>query len=226
MSSLGAPVPARQASSLGRVIASYQVLAAPVDVELSIRKSRFLARLRRVEDEDAARAVIEQTRREHRGANHNCSAFALGPDAQVARSSDDGEPSGTAGLPMLETLTSRPVSDVVAVVTRYFGGIKLGTGGLVRAYSDAVAAALDEAGTRARRLSMRAAISVDPLAAGKLENELRSGDVVVTGVDYGVQATIEVAVPVADWPRFADHVASLTAGRAHLATLGESWVDD
>ena len=226
MSPLGASVPARQASSLGRVIASYQVLAAPADVELSIRKSRFLARLRRVEDEAAARAVVEQTRREHRGANHNCSAFALGPGAQVARSSDDGEPSGTAGLPMLETLTSRPVSDVVAVVTRYFGGVKLGTGGLVRAYSEAVAAGLDEAGIRTRRLSMRAAISVDHVAAGKLENELRAGGVVVTDVDYGAQVIIGVAVPVADWPLFADHVAGLTAGRADLAPRGESWVDD
>ncbi len=207
------------------MIASYQVLAAPVDVELTIRKSRFLARLRRVEDEDSARAVIEQTRREHRSANHNCWAFALGAAAQVARSSDDGEPSGTAGLPMLEALTGRPVSDVVAVVTRYFGGVKLGTGGLVRAYSEAVVAALAAAGTRPRRRSMRAAVTVDHLAAGKLENDLRSGGVVVTDVAYGAQATIEVAVPVADWPRFADHIAGLTAGRAEVALLGESWLD-
>lgn len=209
------------------MISSYQVPAAPADVEIIIRKSRFLARLRRVEDEAAARAVIEQTRREHRTANHNCSAFTLGPDGQVARSNDDGEPSGTAGLPMLEVLVSHPVGDVVAVVTRYFGGVKLGTGGLVRAYSDAVAAALDAAGTRTRRRSMRAAVTVDHLAAGKLENDLRSAaSVVVTDVAYGAQATIEVAVPVAEWPHFADHVAGLTGGRAQLLELGKSWVDD
>lgn len=211
---------------MGPMIASYQVLARDVDVEDTIRKSRFLTRLRRVEDEAEARAVIEQTRREHRTANHNCTAFILGPGGQVARSSDDGEPSGTAGLPMLEVLASRPVGDVVAVVTRYFGGVKLGTGGLVRAYSDSVAGALEVAGTRTRRRSTRAAVTVDAMAAGKLENELRSGGVAVTGVSYGRQAVIEVAVPVADWPRFPDHVAGLTAGEAEVAELGETWVDD
>lgn len=208
------------------MIASYQVLAAPVDVEITIRKSRFLTRLRRVEDEAQARAVIEQVRREHRTANHNCSAFALGPDARIARSSDDGEPAGTAGMPMLEVLTGRPVSDVVAVVTRYFGGVKLGTGGLVRAYSDAVVAGLDAAGTRTRRLAIRGAVVVDPAAAGKLENELRSGGVLVTGVEYGARATLEVAVPVARWPEFADRIAGLTAGRASVEELGEAWYDD
>lgn len=208
------------------MIAGYQVLARDVDVEETIRKSRFLTRLRRVEDEESARAAIEQTRREHRTANHNCTAFILGPGGQVARSSDDGEPSGTAGLPMLEVLAARPVGDVVAIVTRYFGGVKLGTGGLVRAYSDSVAGALDAAGTRARRLSTRAAVAVDAMSAGKLENELRAGGVTVVGVSYGLQAVIEVAVPVADWPRFADHVAGLTAGRAEVAELGQTWVDD
>ncbi|WP_024793105.1 IMPACT family protein [Tomitella biformata] len=217
------------------MIASYQILAAPVDVEVTIRKSRFLTRLRRVEDEAAARAVIEQTRREHRTANHNCTAFALGPGAQIARSSDDGEPSGTAGLPMLEVLTSRPVSDVVAVVTRYFGGVKLGTGGLVRAYSDAVAGALDEAGTRTRQLSVRAAVAIEPMSAGKLENELRAAGVVVAGVVVAgvayaadsatADATIEVAVPVAAWPRFLDQIAGLTAGSAEVVELGQVWVD-
>lgn len=213
------------------MIASYQVLARDVDVEETIRKSRFLTRLRRVEDEEAARAVIEQTRREHRTANHNCTAFTLGPGGQIARSSDDGEPSGTAGLPMLEVLAARPVGDVVAIVTRYFGGVKLGTGGLVRAYSDSVAGALDAAGTRARRLSTRAAVTIDALSAGKLENDLRAGGVTAVGVSYGAGpsssgALIEVAVPVAEWPRFADRVAGLTAGRAEVAELGQTWVDD
>ena len=203
---------------------SYLVPARPVDVEITIRKSRFLTRLRRVDDEAAARAVIEQTRREHRTANHNCTAFVLGPRGDVARSSDDGEPSGTAGLPMLEALTTRPVSDVVAVVTRYFGGVKLGTGGLVRAYSDAVAAALDEAGTRTRARSVRAAVAIDIAGAGKLENELRTGGVAVTGVDYAAAATLAVSVPVGAWPAFPALVTALPSGRGELAALGEDWV--
>ena len=205
---------------------SYQVLARDVDVEITVRKSRFITRLRRVEDEPAARAVIEQTRREHRAANHNCTAFVLGPRAEVARSSDDGEPSGTAGLPMLEALTGRPVSDAVAVVTRYFGGVKLGTGGLVRAYSDAVAAALEQAGTRPRIRSVRATVALDIAGAGKLENELRAGGIEVLEVDYSVAAVaLTVSVPGGEWPAFPDLIAGLTAGRARLEELGRDWTD-
>ena len=104
---------------MARVTApSYLTIASAGDVETEVRKSRFLCRLRRVDDEDSARAVVEQTRKEHWGARHHCSAYVLGPDARVERSNDDGEPAGTAGAPMLEVLRGREVNDVVAVVTR------------------------------------------------------------------------------------------------------------
>src|SRR5690606_19439535 len=123
-------------------------LGARVDAEIEVKRSRFLCRLVRVETEEAVRGVIDSARREHYGARHHCSAFVLGtasaPD-QVRRSNDDGEPSGTAGRPMLEVLSGRGLIDTVAVVTRYFGGTMLGAGGLARAYSDAVSAAIDGA---------------------------------------------------------------------------------
>ncbi|MGH3317578.1 MAG: IMPACT family protein, partial [Nocardioidaceae bacterium] len=125
------------------VPSSYLTVARSRDAETEVKRSRFLCRLRRVEHEDQARAVVDEARREHGDARHHCSAFILGPAGQVQRSSDDGEPAGTAGGPMLEVLRGREVSDVVAVVSRYFGGTLLGAGGLVRAYSDAVRAALD-----------------------------------------------------------------------------------
>ena len=124
-----------------------------VDVEMEIKRSRFLTRLRRVATEEDAREVIAERRKAHFDASHNCTAFVLGSDSGVARSSDDGEPAGTAGVPMLNVLHSNGLSDVVAVVTRYFGGIKLGGGGLVRAYSDAVAQAVEEARGHASRLA-------------------------------------------------------------------------
>src|SRR5690606_33095353 len=105
--------------------------AADGEAEIEVKRSRFLCTLRRVGTEADARAVVEEMRRQHWDARHHCSAFVLGPDGALQRSSDDGEPAGTAGAPMLEVLRGHGVSDVVAVVTRWFGGVLLGAGGLV-----------------------------------------------------------------------------------------------
>lgn len=126
---------------------NYKTIAANGIVEEDIKKSRFICHLKRVETEEEARNYIAQIKKEHYKANHSCSAMIIGEDGQVKRSSDDGEPSGTAGIPMLTVLEKRELTNVVAVVTRYFGGIKLGAGGLIRAYAGSVAHALDEIGT-------------------------------------------------------------------------------
>ena len=123
---------------------SYLTLAAPARSEIEVRRSRFVCDVAPVTSEDAARAAIEHVRTVSRGAGHHCTAFVLGPDAATLRSNDDGEPSGTAGAPMLELLRGRNLTDVVAVVSRWFGGTLLGTGGLARAYAGATRAALDE----------------------------------------------------------------------------------
>jgi uncharacterized YigZ family protein len=114
--------------------------------EEEIKKSRFICHLKRVYTEEEARAFISEIKKEHHKANHNCSAFTLGDRQEIQRSSDDGEPSGTAGVPMLEILKKREITNVCAVVTRYFGGIKLGVGGLIRAYAGSVGHALDQVG--------------------------------------------------------------------------------
>ncbi|EKF50876.1 YigZ family protein [Lactococcus garvieae] len=114
--------------------------------EEEIKKSRFICHLKRVYTEEEARAFITSIKKEHYKANHNCSAFTLGDRQEIQRSSDDGEPSGTAGVPMLEILKKREITNVCAVVTRYFGGIKLGAGGLIRAYAGSVGHALDQVG--------------------------------------------------------------------------------
>ena len=139
---------------------SYATVARTATAETEVKRSRFRCHVERVADEDAARAVVERIRKQHWDAGHHCSAFVLGPDGDVQRSSDDGEPAGTAGAPMLEVLRGAGVSDVAAVVTRWFGGTLLGAGGLVRAYGDAVRAALPEAGTRRRVLLTEMALDV------------------------------------------------------------------
>ncbi|KAA9323325.1 YigZ family protein [Streptococcus anginosus] len=116
-------------------------------VQEEIKKSRFICHIKRVTTEDEARNFIQAVKKEHYKATHNCSAFILGERSEMKRSSDDGEPSGTAGVPMLDVLENHQLTNVCAVVTRYFGGIKLGAGGLIRAYAGSVALAIKEIGS-------------------------------------------------------------------------------
>ena len=185
-----------------------------------------------MDDEPAARAVVERLRREHWDARHHCSAFVLGPPvdgsghaARVERSSDDGEPAGTAGAPMLEVLRGAGVSDVVAVVTRWFGGTLLGAGGLVRAYGDAVRAGLDAAGTRERRLVRELDLVVSHADAGRVEGDLRARGVAVLDASYAAQVTLRLGVDPADEPALHAAVAELTSGTATAVPAGERWVD-
>lgn len=124
----------------------YQTIANDGIVEEEIKKSRFICHLKRIESEEEGRDYIAQIKKIHHKANHSCSAMIVGDDGQIKRSSDDGEPSGTAGVPMLTVLEKRGLTNLVAVVTRYFGGIKLGAGGLIRAYSGSVAHAIEKIG--------------------------------------------------------------------------------
>jgi uncharacterized YigZ family protein len=205
------------------VVSGYRVPGRTGTALLEVKRSRFLGVVARVSVEAEARAVVEAARKEHWDARHHCSAFVLGPDGRVARSSDDGEPAGTAGAPMLEVLRGAEVSDVVAVVTRWFGGVLLGAGGLVRAYGDTVRTALDDAGVRERRLLALFDVTADHAAAGRLENELRARGVLVRDVTYTAAVTLRVAVgpdePLAAW------VAELTGGAASVAAAGQEWVD-
>lgn len=209
-------------------MSGYATVARTAEVETEVERSRFLARVERVGTEADARAVVERARREHRDARHHCSAFVLGPaspDGEVQRAADDGEPAGTAGAPMLEVLRGEAVADVVAVVTRWFGGVLLGTGGLVRAYAEATRAALAEAG-RVRRTPMeRFDLDAGHADAARWEAELRARQVTVLGADYAERVRLHLAVPAADADGFADLVAAVTAGVATPAPAGRVWVD-
>lgn len=206
---------------------AYLTLAGEVHAELEVKKSRFLATVRRVGDEAAALALVAEHRRLHHGAGHSCSAFVIGPGQQLVRASDDGEPSGTAGLPMLNVLTGAGLSDVAAVVTRYFGGTLLGAGGLARAYSGAVSLALEGALVVRRRQLGLFRVMVDPGQVGQLESAVRGRGISVVDVAYSAD---EVVLTVAVEPRSAGSlqglVASLTSGSATVEQAGEDWVDE
>jgi len=207
------------------VTGSYLTIARDGQAEIEVKRSRFLCTLARVEDEQAARAVVERLRRQHWDARHHCSAFVLGPEGAVERSSDDGEPAGTAGAPMLEVLRGRGVTDVVAVVTRWFGGTLLGAGGLVRAYGDAVRAGLDASGTLRRDLLRELTLELGHADAGRVESELRARGVSVLESEYAAAVTLRLGVPVADVERLHALVAELTGGTAEAVVAGERWVD-
>src|SRR5690606_2168418 len=190
----------------------YRTIRGPVTASIEERRSVFECWLRRVGSEEEARAVVDEARAVHWDARHHCSAWVLGPDAGLTRSNDDGEPSGTAGTPILEALGHSGFSDVVAVVTRWFGGTLLGTGGLVRAYGDAVRAALAEAQPLQRELRQLATLEVGHADAGRVEHDLRASGVVVTDVAYGASVILHVAVPVGDRAATSERVARLTGG--------------
>ena len=216
---------------------TYTTVAAGSDFrhELEIRRSRFITVLRRSPDEETARSLVSDLRREFHDARHHCSAFVIGPDRMVQRSSDDGEPSGTAGIPMLEALIKREtspkvtdLSDVSVVVVRYFGGVLLGAGGLVRAYSESVSAALDLAPLVQRRRLRLCAIDVPHADAGRLENELRNAGYVMAETGYeALHAVLRVALPdeAATISEARARLASLTAGNLQLRPQGTEWVD-
>ena len=189
--------------------------------ELEIQRSRFLCSVARVDTPQQAADFIAAIRKRHWDATHHCSAYRVGPDADQQRSNDDGEPAGTAGVPMLEVLTRREITDTVAVVTRYYGGIKLGAGGLVRAYGKAVSETLDEVGTVLRVQHTTVHITVDHQTAGKLDNELRSTGYRVANVEYGSTVRMTVLVPAPATEPFEQWLAEHTAGQAAIE-LGDA----
>ncbi|MFE7551712.1 YigZ family protein [Streptomyces gardneri] len=203
----------------------YRTLAREGVHETEINRSRFLCALAPVADEREAQDFVARVRKEHPTATHNCFAYVLGADASVQKASDDGEPGGTAGVPMLQMLLRREMRYVGAVVTRYYGGVKLGAGGLIRAYGGVVGEALDELGTVTRQRFRLATVTVDHQRAGKLENDLRATGRAVRDVRYAEAVTIEIGLPDADVPAFRAWLADTTAGTALLALGGEAYGD-
>ncbi|EME61810.1 IMPACT family protein [Rhodococcus ruber] len=196
-----------------------------VVAETEIKHSRFLAVLRRVDSDTAALAFVEEQRRLYPDARHHCWAFVVGdePAHRAERSSDDGEPGGTAGVPMLQVLHHRDLVNVAVVVTRWFGGIKLGAGGLVRAYSGAVAVAVDAATLVPRERREVFTLAVGHGDAGRVESELRGRGVSVLDVSYTERVVFTVAAR--DATELQNLVASVTAGAGELVPVGTEWVD-
>src|SRR5690606_1920802 len=189
--------------------------------EIVIQKSRFIAHVKRAETEEEAQNFIQEIKKQHWNATHNCSAYMIGEHDQIQKANDDGEPSGTAGVPMLEVLKKRNLKDTVVVVTRYFGGIKLGAGGLIRAYGKATSEGINAVGVVERKLMAIMHVKADYTWLGKLENEIRSSQYLLKEIHYSDLVEVEVYVEDAQTEAFSEWITELTNGQAAI-TVGKS----
>jgi uncharacterized YigZ family protein len=184
--------------------------------EINIQKSRFIAYVDRVTTEEDAQNFIASIKKKHWDATHNCSAYLIGENDQIQKANDDGEPSGTAGVPMLEVLKKKGLKDTVVVVTRYFGGIKLGAGGLIRAYSKATSEGLKAAGIVEHRLMRVMHVKIDYTWLGKVENELRSSIYDIKDIHYLENVEIEVYVEEGQTQKFVEWMTEMTNGQSEI----------
>jgi uncharacterized YigZ family protein len=182
--------------------------------------------MKRVTTEEEAQQFIQNIKKQHWNATHNCSAYLIGERDQFQKANDDGEPSGTAGVPMLEVLKKRGLKDTVVVVTRYFGGIKLGAGGLVRAYGKSVSEALNELGIVKRTLMAVMHTNVDYTWLGKLENELRSSFYLLKEIHYADKVEIETFVEEAQTEAFTEWMTELTNGQADIRAGETTYLEE
>lgn len=188
--------------------------------EIVIQKSRFIAYFNRAKTEEEAQAFIDKIKKQNWNATHNCSAYLIGENDHIQKANDDGEPSGTAGVPMLEVLKKRGLKDTVVVVTRYFGGIKLGAGGLIRAYGGAVSEGLDAVGIVKRTLMQVIHTEIDYQWLGKVEHALRESVYQLKTIDYLENVDVQTYVEIDQVDAFIEWMTDLTNGQAKI-TKGE-----
>ncbi|MCM3567397.1 YigZ family protein [Neobacillus mesonae] len=184
--------------------------------EIIIQKSRFIAQIKRAETETEAQEFIQEIKKKHWNATHNCSAYLIGEHNQIQKANDDGEPSGTAGVPILEVLKKKNLKDTVVVVTRYFGGIKLGAGGLIRAYGKAASEGLQTTGIVERKLTQVIHVKIDYTWLGKIEKELRASEHKVKEIHYLDIVEIETFVTESLVQDFSDWMIELTNGQCTI----------
>lgn len=184
--------------------------------EITEKKSRFIANVRLTETEDEALVFIEEMRKKYWDARHNCYAYSIGQNREFTRCSDDGEPSGTAGRPMLDVILGEELYNVTVVVTRYFGGVLLGTGGLVRAYSRAVQEGLAGSRVIEKRHGMLLAVTTDYTGIGKIQYLAGERKIPVLDAQYTEKVVMKLLVPDADVDSVKKAVTEATSGQAEL----------
>lgn len=206
--------------------AAYLFLKQGGTGEIEEKKSRFIATIRPVATEEEAIAFIEEMKKKYWDARHNCYAYVIGSGGQIMRYSDDGEPGGTAGKPMLEVLTGSGVRNIAVVVTRYFGGTLLGTGGLVRAYTQAVQEGLRHCGIARKRPGVRMLLETDYNSVGKILYLLGTRKIEPESSVYGADVKLTLVLPQEEYERICTEFTEVTAGKVKMKKLEELMYDD
>ena len=201
----------------------YNVITENATGEYEEKKSKFIAYVAPVSTEEEALNFIASIKKKHYDARHNCSAFIIGDDKSLIRSSDDGEPSGTAGKPMLEVLNGANLTNVVAVVTRYFGGVLLGTGGLVRAYTEAIKDALSNATFASITYCLDIMVKVSYTDVNSMQYYLSNNEIMLIDTIYAEDVIFEIRVDALLEEKVHKDISELTKGRAQIETTDKGF---
>lgn len=193
--------------------------------EIIIQKSRFIGYVQRAETEDEAQRFIASIKKKHHDATHNCSAYMIGEHDHIQKANDDGEPSGTAGVPMLEVLKQMELKDTVVVVTRYFGGVKLGAGGLIRAYGSTTSETIRKTGVVKRQRMQGFKVTVDYPLLGKLENEVRQSDYILENMVYVEHVECHIYVRVDQIEEFTQWITNITNDQATVDQTKQAYIE-
>lgn len=204
----------------------YKIVCQGGQDEIVEKKSRFIATVAPVESEEEAAAFIESVRKKYYDARHHCPAYIIGRNKEFTRCSDDGEPSGTAGKPILEVLLGEGVTNTAVVVTRYFGGTLLGTGGLVRAYTQAAKAGLEAAKTAVMRYGVWIVITTDYTELGKIQYLLGNREIPVVDCVYTDKVALTVCVPEEKAGGLIDEITESTGARAGIEITKKGYYQD
>lgn len=189
------------------------------------KKSTFITHLVRVTSEEEAREFIQKMKKKHYDATHVCSCYVVGDNNEITRANDDGEPSGTAGAPMLDVLVKNEIKNVCATVIRYFGGTKLGTGGLVRAYGGGVINALKNATLVERKDALEIRLELDYSLNGKIEYEIEKTNFIVNNLEYTDKIIYTIYVMEEDYDSFQSWIANLTNGQFKILSIHEKQLE-
>lgn len=212
------------------MIENYKIIYGDKDIthisHTEEKKSKFITYLKKVETEEEAVTFINQIKKKHYDANHNCSAFVLGTKKEIVRSSDDGEPCGTAGKPMLDILVGSDIVNIVAVVTRYFGGTKLGTGGLVRAYSGGVREGLLQIDIATMTRGMRVKIHTDYNTIGNILHKLTQEELIIDSSEYTDVITLDLTIKIDKVEQFSKDILGISSGKSKVIELEEVYFEE
>ncbi len=203
----------------------YKTIENTSQCDWEIQKSHFITYIKHIESEHEAQNFIESIRKKHFDARHNCFAYIIGERSEIQKSSDDGEPSGTAGIPILEVIKKNELSDIVIIVTRYFGGIKLGAGGLIRAYGKSASLGIETAAIVKKSIFNCCSLTLDYDLLGLIENYLHQNEIRIKNKDYSDKVIITVFLPQETSEKILTEIKNISAARCKTELLNSIYLN-